>query len=484
MRFLFILFFAVSSFGLTINYPNDTLVINRIKTFKNAIIQITDSTAFQSARTAIGSNIGTIQVLDTVIIKDKDSIPENITIDILGQGYFKAKTGSASDTIIIGKLGNAPLRQWIDTALTTVFTSGSVESVRPEWFGSEYKSINRAINSYNNIYLSDTLYLISGQIVLKSNIVLYGGGLNKTKIKEKDSFSLSSTGNCIVYGTNLTNVEIKNICFQGDATKYNDDGIDRNILKLRKSNNCKIINCKFINEEIGVNLYDSCYDCSINYCKATQCYYSAISSYGHTSGSLQNKRIDLSHNNVYGCKNDSATVAMPSGIRTEETYFSLIETNIVDSCGLGIRIENSCNNIIKGNISRENQGYGINLYNYSKRNIVEGNQCIDNNTLNLDSTAMTPTNTGNTGKQHSGIMLEYHAQNNVIAGNTCYNSTGGIGHQKYGIAINNRNFNDSASAECNNVVYGNVLINNEIDPISDRGFWNKVFNNIKILRDE
>lgn len=114
-----------------------------------------------------------------------------------------------------------------------------------------------------------------------------------------------------------------------------------------------------------------------------------------------------------------------------------------------------------------------------------GSGCTINITAISNSiTATTPEGAGTISKSHSGIQLMYDCQNNVVTGNTCYNSTTGNGNQKFGVVINNQNYADVTETSNYNTISNNICVNNDDLNISDRGFYNKILNNIKTLGNE
>lgn len=408
--------------------------------------------------------------------------------NVLNGGKVKGNTGSAVDTLVVGRMTSVPTHQWIDTSITVQFASGSVPAVRPEWWGKNATALNKAIQSYNVVELCDSIY-VNEQIVLKSNLELRGMGMNRSKIYKADTGAMS-----IVYGYNIQNTVLSDLQIIGSDDRYYGLGTDRHGIRIEKGINCVVQRCKASFVEKGIIFYDSSYNCKIIDCETYHCFYSGLGSYAHSAGSKQNKYIQILNNkcyyNVDSIRGD--TVSSPSGIVTEETYFSNVKGNTCNNNGTGIRIENSDNNIISLNIVRENRKAGISLYNDSKRNTVSGNQCIDNGVWVTDwedSTLYVANDTivkrrGNKWTSFSGIELQYQCNNNTVTGNICYNSTGGIGRQLFGIAVNVRNFNDTTEAECNNTIVGNQCINNEIMQIMDKGYWNKISNNETYLRIE
>jgi hypothetical protein len=140
--FIILLFIIFSSFGLTINNPNDTLSVYSWRYHKNSINGFQTVGELNNIRS---SNLGkpcNVQLIDTFVINATTTIDSNMVLDVIGRGYFKKGTGDS--LIINGHIGNVPNRQWLDTALPVRFAAGVAEDMRPEWFGLTrcYDTIN------------------------------------------------------------------------------------------------------------------------------------------------------------------------------------------------------------------------------------------------------------------------------------------------------------------------------------------------------
>jgi hypothetical protein len=135
---ILILCLASVVFGLKINYPNDTLAFGDWELHKKTIASFNTPTQLQTIRTNNGGRACQVQLIDTFTVSTAIAIDSNMVLDVMGRGFFKAAGGSLT---INGKLGNVPNKHWLDTSLTVVFASGSVDEVRPEWWGARGDSV-------------------------------------------------------------------------------------------------------------------------------------------------------------------------------------------------------------------------------------------------------------------------------------------------------------------------------------------------------
>lgn len=278
----------------------------------------------------------------------------------------------------------------------------------------------------------------------------------------------------MIYGaaaTNITDSYIEGVRVVGGLPSLSVDGIDRYGIAIYGCVNTSVKNCSANGLERGIIIRDGATGGEISHCDAFDCWDQGIGYIGTSSSPIVG--VSLHHNSA-----DMTVVSdTVSGIRTEEVYNSSIYENKGHSCNVGLRIENSCDNSIYNNKMWENYSVGGQLYNQSHRNSVYANHFWDNNVANFNDVSLTPDNKGNSNTRLSGLELQNGCNNNNIYGNMCYQTTGGIGHQKYGIGVNIRNLTASDARDAFNLIFGNQCFNNELNSVEDRGFANNVFGN-------
>jgi parallel beta-helix repeat protein len=180
--------------------------------------------------------------------------------------------------------------------------------------------------------------------------------------------------------------------------------------------------------------------------------------------------------------------------------------NISDNTALnnyiGIKLYESSNNIIAGNIASDNKRLGILLKNSSNNNTVTGNIASNNNIhgILLLKNSNNNTITGNTAGNNGwcGIGLNISSNNNTITGNTASNNEwSGIGLKN---SSNNTITGNTASnnGRCgiglnisseNNIITGNTANSNNAHGIylnssSNNLIYNNYFNNTNNAYDE
>jgi len=96
--------------------------------------------------------------------------------------------------------------------------------------------IQAAINKYDVVYIKKNKYEISDHITLRSNIVIFSNGAKLIRVSDLSPYA-------ILYGEQLTDVEIYGIVFDGNK----DVGAGGHIIHLKDVENIKIRRCKFIN---------------------------------------------------------------------------------------------------------------------------------------------------------------------------------------------------------------------------------------------
>jgi parallel beta-helix repeat protein len=93
--------------------------------------------------------------------------------------------------------------------------------------GSEdNKQIQQAIDYFSSnggeVVLSDGLFIITDQIILRSNVVLKGQGITQTTVKSSDNMSRFTKGAGTFRGVDLQNVVLRD--FTGDGNRKNNVG--------------------------------------------------------------------------------------------------------------------------------------------------------------------------------------------------------------------------------------------------------------------
>jgi hypothetical protein len=119
--------------------------------------------AFRRANNAAALN-GIPLVISKYSYPIAGKITTSASLDIsrvLNSGKVKGNTGSAVDTLVIGRMTSVPTHQWIDTSITVQFASGAVSAVRPEWWYdglSWTKAIQKACNTGLTVKMSNRTY--------------------------------------------------------------------------------------------------------------------------------------------------------------------------------------------------------------------------------------------------------------------------------------------------------------------------------------
>jgi parallel beta-helix repeat protein len=180
---LSIISIAVSQ-GRNLNFPNDTGIYYRMKFHKNSIIQVCNLNELHANRTA-----AQIDIIDTITIINKDSIPSNQIFNVYGKGYIK--TNDSDSLIILGTIGNVPNKKWIDSAVLVRFSSGSVPEVHTSWFGSKQQAINSRDSGI--VYWDDGNSTLTSGITISKPLKIKYGKCNITSSLQGDMFYINSS---------------------------------------------------------------------------------------------------------------------------------------------------------------------------------------------------------------------------------------------------------------------------------------------------
>lgn len=113
-------------------------------------------------------------------------------------------------------------------------------------------AIQKAINSsYGTINFSNKNYIVNGQVNLKSNKKLIG---NQTLISRNQINSNQS----IIYGENVSYINISNIKFRGNVSKQSPKYLsDASVIRIDDSNNINLSNISTSGGSSGVQIYYS-----------------------------------------------------------------------------------------------------------------------------------------------------------------------------------------------------------------------------------
>jgi len=108
----------------------------------------------------------------------------------------------------------------------------------------------------------------------------------------------------------------------------------------------------------------------------------------------------------------------------------IINTNAVDNCESGIRLNNVTDSIVVGNISRNNDYYGIEIGDDCSEIVINGNTCIDNddNGIALFDDVNNCTFTGNISANNGsyGVRVwDATCNKNIISSNVLTGNTSG-----------------------------------------------------------
>jgi hypothetical protein len=205
---------VVSCFGAVNVYKPSKTVVN---TFAN----------FNAYVTAKKDTATSLQIGNNWTISGKCTVGVNIDLNnFVGGGRFYGASGSAVDTLLINRMSARPMSQIFDTSLTVLFASGSVDEVRPEWWGARGDSVTDCAAPIRvalvaargaPVKFSTGKYLINSSISLNGLIKpkLIGTGYNQSfgtvfYCKNISGYTLQLTS-----GSLSTGLEIRGILFDG-----------------------------------------------------------------------------------------------------------------------------------------------------------------------------------------------------------------------------------------------------------------------------
>ena len=279
---------------------------------------------------------------------------------------------------------------------TVIFGKMSASVVRPEWFGAitsdltdDYTAIQKAVDvagvSNGTVTFSNGIYLINSTITPYSNLTLQGekGSL----IKFNNSVAGLST---IRTNTGVNNLTIDGIGFDGSINYPVTDFVnpssvsDQYCIFLIGCNNVIIKNCsfnQFTRSSITITPASlACSNFSILNNSFTKGGYTSCSINILSGGVLlQNIKIigntlDITGPQGYTDASDDNFGSSKDAIQVNTTDFVLISNNTVkNSCGFGIRVEQSTRVTVSNNVI-ENAGQGgITFYKFTTNCVCTGN---------------------------------------------------------------------------------------------------------------
>lgn len=388
-----------------------------------------------------------------------------------GTGYVDADTDSgifvAPDSDLTGANG-----AWVRVYAGPVLAP---------WFGNDRDAWQAALAYGEDVHFPAGVYSFGTEFTLTTN--------NQTISGDGKGLTLFEASSVIqgFAGSSLSGVVVRNIGLKGGHTVYVGTALTG--IRFIDSDDCEVLNCEVSYFERGIKFEDDCSNPVANLNEVHDCFYIGIMADGtdtSASGSIDHsdrvKNPRFINNTVY---NIGTSTYSGGGLRTEETYGGIVANNTVYG-GPDIRIEDSDQVVVSNNNIKESRTTGLWLYNRAKRCTVVGNNIWDCNTDNNTNgaTDLTP-NLGNADLAGCGIELQYYCNNNVITGNTCYNSSIGTGYQQFGIGVNLRNFvSTGAGASTGNIITGNNCIGNIVGEVEDRGFNNVIDSNITDIYEE
>jgi len=341
---------------------------------------VTSKTVLDDAITAASTNDSTFIIVGDIVLTGSVALASNISVIVQNGGLF-----SGAYTVTFNGTFSGGHHTSFSSSTTVVFASGSIDYGLAEWWGAvgdgivdDVSAINKAIVACSRVKLLDKTYAIGSKILLKTDSELFGMGIDRSILLEKDDFTATIGTGIMVEGTSLANCYYHDFYVKGTATSSDGVSPDRYGINITTSTLVKVDSVKVSNTERGIFFWKGNTDCWLTNCYATSCYTDALGSFGETGSNQENLRMTITGNKAVS--NPVGASSYPSGIRLEETYNSTVANNISSINGQGLRIENSSQNSITGNTCYLNDKNGIQLYNSSKRNTVTGNTCYDNNT--------------------------------------------------------------------------------------------------------
>lgn len=260
-----------------------------------------------------------------------------------------------------------------------------------------------------------------GRIVLPASAKM---NLHKdaVTITADSTFFDDGTAVAMIYGPTasaITDSSISGITCIGGLTDFAVDGISRYGFFIENATNSSVFNCQAQTLERGIFFRQGALNCQVHDNIAYNCFEQGIGIIATTAEPASRCKV---YNNYAYCDEGLVSVFRMSGIRTEAVEDSEIYCNTATQCENGIRIEDSGDVSIYNNKSYNNLGVGLEIYITDQRCSIYGNRCWDNNLENNDDTDLTD-NKSNANVKFSGISFEALSNNNIVYGNTAFQTT-------------------------------------------------------------
>ena len=309
--------------------------------------------------------------------------------------------GNSNSEIVAGRTSNvtgvtsATIGGRLDYADSSLFNI----AINVKFFGAkgdgvtdDTASIQNAINyAYNNGYrvvmFPDGIYMVR-ELLFKSNIKFFGNG---------DKSIIKSHPNCITWDVatridNESNIIVENLTFDGNkGVVVGDEASGVINLKILRSNNIRIKDCKFQNNGYSNISFEN--NCDSIWISNNKCLNSDV---GIIGTGLPSTNIYIDGNYIDGGTSEGISIY---ALLSEGCFNNVVITNNIvqnkGGGGVGIKVLASDNAIVKGNIvSKCNSGLHlagkiVNSKEYYVNNtIIEGNifrDTVNNGMLIVDA---------------------------------------------------------------------------------------------------
>lgn len=335
------------------------------------------------------------------------------------------------------------IKRFITLALAFfILTLGSSTVTAAEISVHPGESIQTAVNNANQ---GDEIVLSPGNYteniaITKGNLVIRSESGNP-----EDTIITSSSNTSDIIQVQAQNVKIMGLSII-------ETGLGKSGVNILNSNNCTIINNRFIRDTLGVSLHAAIHNTISN----------NIMSEG---GRGINLETSSDYNTIMG--NDISSLKY--GIYLTNSEGNIISGNQIKSCSNdGVILENSDNNNLESNAVNSNKEYGFYLTN-------SGNNTLNNNAASgnirgfnvVTSNQNTLSKNTVEGNSEYNILLAF-SNGNRLSGNKASNSTRGI----------------MLSTSEGNTVSGNTMTSNTVSGIyicstsNNNIVFNNYFNNI------
>jgi|6_EtaG_2_1085325.scaffolds.fasta_scaffold03947_3 hypothetical protein len=222
--------------------------------------------------------------------------------------------------------------------------------------------------------------------------------------------------NTCMFKSVISNFKITGVKVTADATSFVNDGYSSYGIWLKSANNCHIERCRVEDVENGFIFGAGCYECSMIDVTAKDCYYHSLGVWSTSDDPCL--KMTFKNIKAYGTGSYSHTCAV-DGFNFEECYDSVVDDVTCWNVGVGVRIENSCDNKISNITCFENWKSGFLLYIDTQRNNITNVTVFDNNKGNEDAID-TSAIRGNDWNHCEGFRVENNCDNNNITNVVAY----------------------------------------------------------------